>query len=440
MLINVVLLCFILPLPIRKLHKQNMLNYLVSKLAKSTLYAGIHVKKGVVDGHKLDYSKPAIIIANHSSFLDILAVLMLHPKTVIFVKKWVYQSPVFGFFIRFGGYLFAEDGSDENSHLVEERLAAGYSVVIFPEGKRSADGQIHRFHKGAFYLSKALNVPIQPVLILGTHEVNPRNDFMINEGQIWLKALDRISCGDDESYKAYCLRATNLMRSAMLDFRHDYAGTAFYRRKVMENFLFKGPILEWYVRVKWMLEHKNFDVYNQLIGSRKSIVDIGCGYGYLSLFLHYHNSNRIVLGLDYDEEKIAVASNAIAYSENLTFAAVDIRQFDFSPTDVFFFNDVLHYLNPEEQQAVLQRAVDTLLPGGILFIRDGIEELSIKHKNTKRTEELSTKFFKFNKTTNELHFLSAVSIEHFANTNGLGFELVEHSTKTSNVLMILRKP
>jgi O-methyltransferase involved in polyketide biosynthesis len=107
---------------------------------------------------------------------------------------------------------------------------------------------------------------------------------------------------------------------------------------------------------------------------------------------------------------------------------------------VFFFNDVLHYLNPEEQQAVLQRAVDTLLPGGILFIRDGIEELSIKHKNTKRTEELSTKFFKFNKTTNELHFLSAVSIEHFANTNGLGFELVEHSTKTSNVLMILRKP
>ncbi|MNX83931.1 trans-aconitate 2-methyltransferase [compost metagenome] len=229
------------------------------------------------------------------------------------------------------------------------------------------------------------------------------------------------------------------MREEMAEFRKEYATTAFYKRKVLENYLLKGPVLEWYVRVKWSMERKNFDFYNQLIGSRKRIVDVGCGYGYLSVFLHYFDPHREITGMDYDEDKIAVAANCIKRSGNLSFQNADIREWELPEADVFFFNDVIHYLRPEEQLELLQRTVQKLGSDGIIVIRDGIIELQDRLKNTRLTEILSTKWFKFNKTTNDLSFLSAKEIERFAAENGFSFELIEHSSKTSNVLMILKR-
>lgn len=439
LILNIILLFILIPLPISIHKKRDSINYLISKLSKSTIYAGVHVKKRLIDREKLNYKEPSIIVANHSSFLDILVILMLHPKTVILVKKWVYNSPVFSPFIRFGGYLFAEEGAENNLDEFRKRIEQGYSIVIFPEGRRSSDGKIKRFHKGAFFLAKELNVPIQPLLLLGTHEVNPKNDFIINRGQLLIKVLDRVRLQEGEGYSDFSKRVNQLMRSGMEDFRQSHATTAFYGRKVIENYLLKGPVLEWYVRVKWGMERKNFDFYNQLIGSRKNIVDMGCGYGYLSLYLHYFDSNRTITGIDYDEEKVAVAANCIRYTDQLNFKSGDIRQWGIPNSDVFILNDVLHYLKPEEQQVLLEKINDQLNENGLLIIRDGIIELENRIKNTQLTEKLSTKLFKFNKTTNDLSFLSSKEIAHFAEQRGFDFELIEHSTKTSNVLMILRK-
>ena len=439
LILNILLIFILIPTPMKRIHKRNILNFCISKLAKSTLYAGVHVKKKVIDQHKLDYKNPSIITPNHTSFLDILVVLMLHPKTIIMVKKWVYNSPIFAPFIRFGGYLFAEEGAEGSLDEIKNRLDQGYSIVIFPEGTRSSDGEIKRFHKGAFYISKELNVPIQPLLILGNHEVNPKNDLIINQGQILVKPLDRLFPQAEESYSDFSKRTVRVMRSEMTEFRKEYAGTSFYTRKVLENYLLKGPVLEWYVRVKWIMERKNFDYYNKLIGSRKRVVDVGCGYGYLSVFLHYFDTSREIIGMDYDEDKVAVADNCIKKSAGLSFLAADIREWDMPESDVYFFNDVIHYLRPEEQLDLLKKVNTKLGADGIIVIRDGIIEFQDRLKNTRLTEILSTKWFKFNKTTNDLSFLSAKEIERFASENGFGFELIEHSSKTSNVLMILKR-
>lgn len=439
LILNILLIFILIPTPMKRIHKRNILNFCISKLAKSTLYAGVHVKKKVVDSHKLDYKNPSIITPNHTSFLDILVVLMLNPKTIIMVKKWVYNSPIFAPFIRYGGYLFAEEGADGNLDEIRNRLDQGYSIVIFPEGTRSADGEIKRFHKGAFYISKELNVPVQPLLILGNHEVNPKNDLMINQGQILVKPLDRLYPQAEESYSAFSKRTVKIMRAEMVGFRREYATTAFYTRKVLENYLLKGPVLEWYVRVKWIMERRNFDFYNALIGDRKRIVDVGCGYGYLSVFLNYFDPSREIIGMDYDEDKVAVADNCVKRSNGLTFRAADIREWEMPEADVYFFNDVIHYLRPEEQLDLLRKVNTKLGANGIIVIRDGIIELQDRLKNTQLTETLSTKWFNFNKTTNELSFLSAKEIERFAEENGFGFELIEHSSKTSNVLMILKR-
>lgn len=201
----------------------------------------------------------------------------------------------------------------------------------------------------------------------------------------------------------------------------------------------KRTCLEWYVRIKFRLERKNFEKYDHIIGNRKVIYDVGCGYGYLSYYLHYRNPERKIIGLDYDEEKIDTAENVIKQNDNLHFEYADVKSYDFSPMDVVFLNDVLHYLPKDEQYTVLASITERLNPGGVLFIRDGVTDLDGRIKNTERTEQLSTKFFKFNKTENELAFLKIDEIRRFAETNKLSFELEEHSKTTSNVLFILKK-
>ena len=415
------------------------MNYMISKLAKSTLYAGFQFRKKVLNPEKLDYSKPSIVIANHTSFLDILAVLMLHPKTIIMVKSWVYNSPVFGPFIRYAGYIFVEKGTETNLDVVRKQFEKGYSLVVFPEGTRSTDGEIHRFHKGAFVLSKQLNVPVQPVLLIGLHEINPKNDIMINAGELYVQPLDKIYPDDKETDKEYTKRVQQLMRAGFSETRAQYAKSGYWFSSIMRNYVLKGPVLEWYVRVKFALERKNFETYDELIGDRKTIYDIGCGYGYLSYYLHYRQPSRIITGLDYDEEKALTAENSLKKNENLRFESADVKTYNFKPFDVVFLNDVLHYLPKEEQNNVLNNLLNVLNPGGILFIRDGVTDLDGRIKNTERTETLSTKLFKFNKTANDLEFLKISEIKAFAEKNNLTFELAEHSKTTSNVLFILRK-
>lgn len=439
MFLTVLLLFFVIPFPVKRVKKQQFMNYMISKLAKSTLYAGFQFRKKVLNPEKLDYSTPSIVIANHTSFLDILAVLMLHPKTIIMVKSWVYNSPVFGPFIRYAGYIFVEKGAEANLDVVKRQFEKGYSLVIFPEGTRSTDGEIHRFHKGAFVLSKQLNVPIQPVLLVGLHEINPKNDVMINAGELYVQPLDKIYPNEQETDKEYTKRVQQVMRTGFSETKQIHAKSGYWFSSIVRNYVLKGPVLEWYVRVKFALERKNFETYDELVGDRKTIYDIGCGYGYLSYYLHYRQPSRIITGLDYDEEKVLTAENSLKKNSNIHFDWADVKTYDFKPCDVIFLNDVLHYLPKEEQGDVLNKLLTVLNPGGILFIRDGVTDLDGRIKNTERTEKLSTKLFKFNKTENDLEFLKISEIKAFAEQNNLTFELLEHSKTTSNVLFILRK-
>lgn len=441
MLLNVFLLVMY-PFPASKKKKQSILNYLISKLTRSTIYFGLHVKKKYIDFDKIDFSKPSIIVANHSSFLDILVMLMIHPKNIIMVKSWVYNSPVFGPFIRYAGYLFVEDGTTTNLETFKERIADGYSIVVFPEGTRSKDGEIKRFHKGAFFLAQELQLPIQPILIHGVNYINPKNDFIIKSGTIALKALDPILPESPLHQKRLGLLANTVadqLREAKKSTDNEICDGTYLKSRLMYNYLYKSPVIEWYVRIKWEFEKKNFEVYDRLIGERQSIMDIGCGYGYLSFFLHYRDGERKIQGVDYDEDKIALAQNSYDKTENLHFESGDIRLLNYEGKDVVFINDVLHYLKEEEQLPLLERIVAEMNPGGMILLRDGISNLNDRHKTTQKTEKYSTQLFGFNKTSNELHFFSSSDIFEFAKTNGLTCEMQEQSEKTSNVLFILTK-
>lgn len=445
-LIGCILINMFLPVliiaPFSKKRKRHVLNYIVSKLTWSMIYLGIHIKKVIRNPERLDFSKPSIIIANHSSFLDILLMIMLHPKVIIMVKKWVYNSPVFGPFIRYSGYIFIEEGTEYNLDLIQQRVDDGYSIVVFPEGTRSNDGEIKRFHKGAFYLAKELNLDIQPIIIFGAHYVNPKNDFIIKSGSLILDVMERIKCSDslfEQRFGLMTKEMAKMMREELIIISKREQTPDYLKKRVFYNYLYKSPILEWYVKIKWRMEGANFAFYDSLIGSRAKVYDIGCGLGYLGYYLHYRDAQRKIIGIDYDDEKIAVAQNGYDKSEQLLFRYGDIRNLEIENADVVLYNDVLHYMSLEQQLQVLEKTVSNLNDDGLILIRDGITDLADRHSITKSTEKYSTKIIKFNKTTDELSFFSSKDIFNFAKAQNLKFEMVEQSKRTSNVLFILRK-
>ena len=435
------LLLILMILPINKLTKARWLNSLLSTLAGSVINTGFHFTKNYYGMANLDLKKPSIIIANHASFLDILLLLMLSPKVIMLVKDWVYKSPLFGPLVRYVGFIPSER-SAENLDMIKQRIDEGYSIAIFPEGTRSEDGVLRRFHKGAFFLAQELNLAITPILISGANDVAPKKEFHINRAKIDVKVLPRIEPNDQSwgtTYQERTKAISKYYKKEFKVFQSDIQNASYLFRRIFNNYIYKGPILEWYLRIKWKFESRNYDYYDKLIGDRKNILDLGCGYGYFSLFLHYRDSSRNILGVDYDEEKIEIAQNCYGKDEHLKFEQGNIKDIKIQGQDVVFLNDVLHYLSKENQLKVLNNVVNGLNENGYIFIRDGITDLEDRHEVTKKSEWFSTKLLGFNKREEDFCFLSTNFIKSFAEKNNLIYTFKEQSSKTSNVLFVLKK-
>lgn len=131
-----------------------------------------------------DFSRPAVIVCNHQSQLDVPSLLQLNPKMVFLTKDWVWKNPSFGYIVRQAEFYPVSQGIENILPRLRQLFAEGYSVCVFPEGTRSADGKIGRFHVGAFYLARMLRADILPVFIHGSGHVLPKHELVISEGGI----------------------------------------------------------------------------------------------------------------------------------------------------------------------------------------------------------------------------------------------------------------
>ena len=145
-----------------------------------------------------DFLRPAVIISNHQSHLDLLCIMMLTPRLVIMTKRWVWRNPLYGLAIRYAEYLPVTHDFDTNERLLRRLSARGYSIMIFPEGTRSADLDVHRFSQGAFYLAQKFALDIVPVVLHGTGVVLNKRAKHITPGEITVEIKPRIRITDSE--------------------------------------------------------------------------------------------------------------------------------------------------------------------------------------------------------------------------------------------------
>lgn len=414
---------------------------LLSKVAWSLMYIMVNVKKKIINPLKEDFSKPAVIICNHQSSLDIVPLVMLHSKILMFTNNKKWNALFFGPVIRMADYFPAEQ-VEQNIERIADRIKHGYSVIIFPEGTRSADGTIKRFHKGAFYLAEKLNVDILPVMIHGTNYTLTKKDLLLKDGQVTLKFLPRIKPADVQFGKGYVERTKNIghyYRSEFNKLRTEIEQPAYFREKLIYNYLYKGPFVEWYMRIKTKLE-KNYQVFHELVPRQGKILDIGCGYGFMSYMLYFTSNQREITGIDYDEAKIATANHCFSKTSAVNFVHADVLNFSFEKYDAIILADILHYLQPDQQKQVIEKCIGQLNPDGIVIIRDGDTDAATKHKRTKLTEFFSTRVFKFNKTEKGgLSFLSGRSIRETAAMQKMECRKICDSKITSNTIFVLTK-
>ncbi|HEY0770661.1 MAG TPA: 1-acyl-sn-glycerol-3-phosphate acyltransferase, partial [Sphingobacteriaceae bacterium] len=229
------------------------------------------------------FARSSVIIANHTSFLDILLTTMLHPKLILLTNKWVWNSPVFGGVVRLADYYPVMEGAEDSIDRVKDRVKEGYSIVVFPEGTRTSDGKMKRFHKGAFYMAEVLGLPIQPLIIHGADDSIPKSTIYLNSGYITLKFLPPIEPGDRTWGATYSERTKTIGKY----FRSEYEkltaleeSPAYFQYRLFSNYLYKGPVLEWYMRIKVALEG-NYRQFHELVPAQGKILDLGCGYGFL---------------------------------------------------------------------------------------------------------------------------------------------------------------
>ena len=285
----------------------------MARFMKSVLWSSINLKKTrIINTTGEDFSKPAVMIANHTSFLDILTMGMLHPKTVFLVSDWVYNSPIFGKGVRFLGFYPVSKGLEGGVEQLREKIEAGYSVMVFPEGTRSADNLVKRFHKGAFYLAEHFGMDILPIVIHGGAEVFPKGDFFIRRYGITLKILERISPENQGFGQGYRERTKTISRYFKEEYeglRKELEGPAYFRERVLENYLYKEADVEKAVKAGMEEKENRFFAIEEELSPKAKILHIADDYGEGDLLLVLRQPARKVDSWIRDVEKREVARN-----------------------------------------------------------------------------------------------------------------------------------
>ena len=170
----------------------------------------------------IDPDKSYIYMSNHQSNYDIPILLGHLPVQFRWLAKIeLFRIPLFGYAMKRAGYICI-DRSNRQSAFESLKKAAeiirdGVSVMIFPEGTRSGDGNIGSFKKGGFVLAIESGVQILPIIIRGTFSVMSRNRLLIKPGKVTLEILKPVetSCFTKETKDELMKKIKDIMRESV---------------------------------------------------------------------------------------------------------------------------------------------------------------------------------------------------------------------------------
>lgn len=166
----------------------------------------------VIGREKINPQQKYILVCNHQSHLDISALMASLPLRLIFIaKKELFNIPFFGWGIKALGHIAINRRSARSarhsiiaaSRIIKNRPHV--SLVIFPEGTRSADGRVHEFKQGSFALALASGLPVLPVAIDGTYQALPKHNLLTKPARVTIRVGDVIRPAPEDKHNKHQL-------------------------------------------------------------------------------------------------------------------------------------------------------------------------------------------------------------------------------------------
>ena len=179
--------------------RQRKVVHELSRLLVKMFYAVPPRWQQRVEGvENIDPSKAYVVVMNHQSMVDIPAFYHVPLQFRWVSKRSVFWFPFFGQFLFLHGDIAIERGraSDAMRKVITKGckwLRRGVCVVIFPEGTRSKDGEIHRFKSGAFALAKEAGTEILPIVMDGSKSMLCNGIFFNWHNKLTIKILPPVT-------------------------------------------------------------------------------------------------------------------------------------------------------------------------------------------------------------------------------------------------------
>lgn len=293
------------------------------------------VKTTLINEVKENFSKPGIIISNHQSHLDLMFIMMLSPKVVILTNEWVWKSPFYGMIIRYADFYPVANGIENSVGKLKTLVDRGYSIVVFPEGTRSEDCSILRFHRGAFFLAEQLQLDIIPVVVHGIGHALPKTELLLRKGEVHIKILNRIKANDGLFGMDYIQRSKivrQMYKKEYAELSDKVEKASYFSDRVFHNFVYKGRDIERIAR-KTLKKYADFEDLISHLPDEGKMLNPECGIGIFPIICALVKKKLQIIGFDEQDDKIALASNCSSVSRNLRFINslenVDYQEMDF---------------------------------------------------------------------------------------------------------------
>jgi 1-acyl-sn-glycerol-3-phosphate acyltransferase len=169
---------------------------------------------------------PRVFASNHVSWFDVPALAKVLPRYKFVAKAELFKVPLFGRAMRAAGMVEIQRDNRKAAFgaydVAADRIKAGNSVIVFPEGTRGQTYPLRPFKKGPFVLAIAAGVPIVPVIVHGTIEILRKGSLWAHPGTIDVHLLQPVStAGVDYDHREALMQT---VRTRMAEAMREYYG------------------------------------------------------------------------------------------------------------------------------------------------------------------------------------------------------------------------
>ncbi|MDR4505345.1 MAG: 1-acyl-sn-glycerol-3-phosphate acyltransferase [Candidatus Scalindua sp.] len=164
--------------------KESRYNALERKLTRIAFrLMGVRIDTQGVENIPVD--EPVIFVSNHQSFFDIKLSLAAIPRNISFISKDIlFKIPFLGKYMRVSGHIGIRRSNERAAYealsKVVNKLKGGKSVVFFPEGTRSENGELGPFKRGVSMVVLRSGRKVVPTAIIGSGHFLAKNSFLCN--------------------------------------------------------------------------------------------------------------------------------------------------------------------------------------------------------------------------------------------------------------------